>query len=75
MSLNTNLDAARAELDRLGLRTEAYLRDDEGHPGVVVVYRDGRTRTFTGEGWDLQDEAQTLEWACIVASLAREVTA
>jgi hypothetical protein len=72
------LEAALGELGRLGLRGVAFMRDDAGKPGLIVVSRGahaGDTRTFTTERTLLASEEQALAWAAIVATLALEVRA
>lgn len=78
MSVFANLDAVLVELGQLGLRAEGYLQDGDGDPGVVVVGRAGRvgtTRCFSTDRKVLEDRESALEWAVVVATLAREASA
>jgi hypothetical protein len=78
MGVFSNLDAVLGELGRLGFKAEGFLRDDDGNPGAVVIGRGshaGAQRVFTTSQAVLEDEAQSTEWAQVVASLASEVDA
>jgi hypothetical protein len=78
MSIFANLDSVLGELDRLGVKAEGFLKNDDGNPGVVAIGRGARLgsqRVFTTTRAVLEDETTAAEWACIVASLAGEVEA
>jgi hypothetical protein len=79
MNLIAGLDCALDELEHFGVRADGFLKDENGHPGVVVQGRGrraGSNRTFTVDREILEtDEEAARSWAVIVASLALEVEA
>jgi hypothetical protein len=72
MTVSVSLVAVLAELARLGVRAIAFAENGDGNPGVLII---GSEDVFTTTRDVLEDEAQRLEWAIIVASLARGVEA
>jgi hypothetical protein len=73
-TVDQGLDQAIATLGACGYTVNAYRRDPEGNPGIVVG-RGDEVRSYTTSFAVLLSETDTDDWLTIVRTLESEATA